>query len=303
MFGTRSNSRNTSYRRMNRRHGKRGLLVTSALMTALLGIPLAALGVGGRLAYIHLNTEKIDVAYCYDREDQYQAAAFIDFSFTAQISPSQQRDLKTVLAQAFDGLPPNGKLSVFTTANGSTTSVAEPVFTLCNPAETTKEQERIGAPKSSPTVLARLNDEAAEAFDAFLTDLMAQTVDDRQQARTSPILEQMQAISRFDFGGSLDKLYAFTDGLNNGPSGRFCVEQGHMPRFAKFAEKPEYRFVAPEHFGGADIEVLLVEGGPLPQPNLPYCTTLELRTFWVDYFEASTDGRVVLTPLGYGAGQ
>jgi hypothetical protein len=273
------------------------------MILAIVLIPLITIVGGGFAAYAYLGKEKIDAAYCYARPDQHQAAAFIDYSLTHQTSDSQQRDLVNTLMQTFRNMPPNGRLSVFTTANSATATVNVPVFTLCNPAQTAREQDLIGAPSKSTTMIAREHKEAGEAFQQFVETLIAQSQDASQLATSSPILEQIQGISRYDFGAPLSELLLYTDGINNSPNGQFCAKQGHLPRFEVFAKRPEYRFIAPRDFGGATIDYLMVEGGALPSTNLPFCTNAELRGFWVDYFEGNGAGSVTLTPLGYGAGQ
>lgn len=288
------------------RYGKRrdgGLFRKLFLIALLVLMPLSAIGIGGYFSVQHLNKEQMDVAFCYGREDQYQTAVFIDFSFTHQTSGSQRRDLINALNQTFDGLPPNGKISVFTTANATTASVSRPVFTLCNPAKTATEQTRIGAPTTSAAKLVRQHREARAVFAEFVETLMAQSTDQSQVANTSPILEQVRGLSHFDFGSPLSKLVAYTDGINNSPAGRFCAQKDHLPRFETFAARSDYRYIAPDDFGGAEVVLFLIESGVLPSSHLPFCTNPELRAFWSDYFEGNGAGSVTLTPLGYGAGQ
>ncbi|QBF32344.1 hypothetical protein [Thalassococcus sp. S3] len=294
------------YSRRRGGYGKRrgpSLLKKLLLWLALILIPIIALGSGGYLAAQYLGREQIDTAYCYTRPDQHQAAIFVDFSLTHQISPSQRRDLVNTFVQSFEGMPPNGKLSVFTTAQEGTSSVNVPVFALCKPAKTPQEQERLGAPASSAPKLVRQHGEAMATFRAFLGDLIAKSQDSAHIAASSPILEQIQGISRYRFASPLSKLTLFTDGLNNSAVGQFCVKQGHLPRFETFASRPEYRFIKPDDFNGADIYILLVEQRSLPNDVLPFCTTAELRGWWVSFFEGNGAGNVRLTPLGYGAGQ
>lgn len=181
--------------------------------------------------------------------------------------------------------------------------MADPVFSLCRPAANAEGQARIGAPAKSHAQLDRHHRETEAHFSAFVEHLVQQSIAAEQRAASSPILEQLQGISRYYRSGSLNRLIVYTDGLNNSPNGQFCVKRGELPRFAVFAERPGYRFVAPQNFARAEVDVLLVEGEPLPTDALPFCTDDELRTFWVDYFEANGAGAVGLTPLGYGAGQ
>lgn len=287
-----------------RRGGKRGrgMVSTIALIAGTVLLPIATLSGGGWIAYRHLNTEQINADYCYDRPDQYQMALFVDYSVTHQTSASQQRDLANSLRQAYEAMPVNGKMSVFTTENGASATVNVPVFTSCKPASTSQEQMRIDAPTSSAPKLARVRAEADARFDEWLDDLLTGSRQTQNLAKSSPILEQLQGISRYDFGAPLSKLVAYTDGINNSAAGQFCAVQGHLPPFSRFAAKPDYAFIRPQDFGGAQVDLLLLELGKLPSTNLPYCTTDELRRFWVEYFEANGASTVRLTPLGYGAG-
>lgn len=270
---------------------------------AITTIPALALGVGGYYANEYISREQIDASLCYPRADQYQAAIFVDSSMTHQASASQRRDLTNTLAQTFSNLPPNGKLSVFTTESGVASTINKPIFTLCKPAKTPAELAAIGAPSSAAPKLARQYAEAEDAFQDALANLMTNATDQSRRATSSPILEQIQGISRYNFGAPLSKFLVYTDGINNSEAGQFCAQQGHLPRFEVFTKRPDYRFIKPDDFGGADVDILLVEPTTLPNSSLPYCTIDELRTFWVEFFEGNGARRVNLTPLGHGAAE
>ena len=181
--------------------------------------------------------------------------------------------------------------------------MTDPVFVLCKPAATPLEQAAIGAPDTSAQVLARQQREASERYAAFVDDLIRSSTQQSRLATSSPILEQIQGISRYDYGAPLSKLIVYTDGINNSATARFCAVQGELPRFEVFARRPNYRFVKPDDFGGADVDILLIERGELPSQHLPFCTNQELRDFWLDYAEANGAGIARVTPLGYGAAQ
>ncbi|MEM6890511.1 MAG: hypothetical protein AAF636_20615 [Pseudomonadota bacterium] len=294
------------HRKPRSRHGRRrkpGMLKKLLLTSALALIPIGTLGAGGYLANIHLSREQIDANYCYQRADQEQVATFIDFSLTHQISQSQQRDLRNTLMQTFASLPPNGRVLIFTTANDSTASVTDPVFMLCNPAATALEQASIGAPDTSAQVLARQQREASERYTEFVDELIRRSTQQSHLATSSPILEQIQGISRYNFAAPLSKLIIYTDGINNSATARFCAVQGELPRFEVFARRPNYRFIKPDNLSGAEVNILLVEQGELPSASLPFCTNQELRDFYLDYAKGNGAGAVRVTPLGYGASQ
>lgn len=287
--------------RGRRRHG-RSLISKLLIGSAIVLIPVVSLGTGGYLAWEYVNTEHIDVAYCYERDDQYQVAVFVDYSLTHQISQSQQRDLINTLLQTYRRMPPNGKISIFTTATDTTASINDPVFELCRPSKNAREQKRIDAPKKSITVLKREHDEANEAFEAYVSELIAQSVDSSKIASSSPILEQIQGISRYDFGVPLSKLIVASDGINNSSNGQFCTVQGELPSFEKWAQRPRYPRIQPDDFGGADVNFQMFENGADAPVSGGFCTWNELHEFWIAYFEANGAGNVRLTPLGPGAG-
>lgn len=299
-------SRTAGRRRGGRRGGNRGndrgLAKTIALTTAMVAIPTLATVGGGYYAITELGKERLDkLTYCYDRADQLQTALFVDFSHTQSSSDSQGRDLKNLIAREFRGMPANGLLAGFTTASDITASVSEPSFVICHPAENEGEQQRLGAPPKSPTVLAKEARDAAAAFDDQLNTLIRDSKDPNKSAKTSPILEQIQGVTGYDFRAPLRKLVIFSDGINNSPNGRFCAEKDELPSFEVFAQRPAYQFIKPMDLTGVDVEFYMVEFDTLPSDTLPYCTTQELRDFWVDYFEANGANSVRLIPLGFGA--
>lgn len=285
-----------------RRGNKGGFLKTALLGSAIALVPTGVLGIGGYFAYHEINKEQIDANYCFPREDQYVAAFFVDFSHTQETSDSQRRDLINALQERFKHLPPNGQLAVFTTARGGIATLNKPEFVLCKPATNNAELAEIEAPTSSKVRLLRQFDEAKEAFEARVDDLLARSVRSEEQAGYSPILEQMRGISRYDFGAPLSHITIYTDGINNSPAAKFCAVKGHLPSFERFVERPDFRQIAPNDFGGAEVDILLVEAFKLPSPGLDFCTHQELRDFWTSYFEGNGARSVRLTPLNYGSG-
>lgn len=287
--------------RPGRRH-ERSLVSKLLLGSAIALIPVAGTGVGGYMTWQHLNTEQIDAAFCYFREDQQQTAIFVDFSHTQATTASQERDLLNTLLRAYRQTPANGRVSVFTTSSDNTATISEPVFTLCKPPKNEREQKKIMAPDKTSTVLKNQSEEASQKFSEEIEALVRDAKDPDKAAHSSPILEQIRGISEYDFDTPLRKLIVFSDGINNSQAGEFCQKKNELPSFATFAQRPSYQFVKPNDLGGVDVEFLLVEFGPLPSQNLRYCTTAELRQWWVDYAEGNGAKSVRLTPLGVGAG-
>ena len=268
---------------------------------ALIALPVLVAGAGTLLMRAALNEPRMGKDYCYASSPRPNAAFFVDVSFTGDTSAAQDRDLKTALLSAYDTLPANGRVSVFTTAKASVGSLPVPVLSVCRPPANEPEQSSLGLGSKPAPYLAHQAGEARSAFDHSVTALIAASKEVDQIAKDSPILEQMQGMSRYRFDGPLTSLTVYTDGLQNSETFQFCQSQGHMPPFALFAQKPEYRFLRPDPFEGVTVNVLLAELGPLPAPHLPFCTLDEVRAFWPDYFKANGASSVLLTRLRYGA--
>lgn len=269
---------------------------------ALIALPVIVSGVGVLVMGEALKEAQIGADYCYaSSAPRPNAAFFVDVSFTADTSAAQDRDLSRALQDAYAALPANGRLSVFTTANAVVGSLPVPVLSVCRPPANEQEQASLGLGSKPAPYLAHQAQEARAKFDQSVSALLASAKDRAQAAKDSPILEQIQGISRYRFDGKLSSLTLYTDGLQNSESFQFCQSQGHMPPFAQFAQKPGYRFLKPESFEGVSVHLLLAEFGPLPAPGLQYCTSDEVRNFWPDYFRANGASSVLLTRLRYGA--
>lgn len=266
--------------------------------TALVGIT----GAGAWGLDRYMSIEKIDAAYCYSRADQHQTAVFVDASLQ-NLTPPILRDYRTAMTEAFENAPANGRVMVFTTEASVQQTQARPLAVLCRPAANAHEQASIGAPEVSAPVLVRQLADAKAAWRKKVEEVLDAVQDDARRSGDSPILEQVREISRYmGFQGQSRNLVWISDGLQNSRVGKFCVQKGQMPSFAKFAERPNYDFVKPEPFDGSDVSVLLVETIKLPQARAPYCSNTEMRKWWVDYFTANGADRVRLTPLRHWAG-
>lgn len=269
---------------------------------ALIALPVMVAGVGALVMGEALKEPRIGQDFCYaSSAPRPNAAFFVDFSFTADTSAAQDRDLSRALQEAYATLPANVRLSVFTTANAVVGSLPVPVLSVCRPPATAPEQDALGLGSKPASYLAHQSEEARNAFARSVESLLASAKDRAQAAKDSPVLEQLQGISRFRFDGPLKSLTVYTDGLQNSESFQFCQSQGHMPPFAVFAQKPGYRFLKPDSLEGVSVHLLLVEFGPLPAPGLQYCTSDEVRRFWPEYFKGNGADSVLLTRLRYGA--
>ncbi|MFZ5593346.1 MAG: hypothetical protein ACOY4D_03635 [Pseudomonadota bacterium] len=271
-------------------------------IAALIALPVVVIVIGAAVMRAALKEPRMGSDYCTaSSTPRHNAAAFIDVSFTTDTSAPQDRDLTRALHEAYDTLPANGRLSIFTTANATVGSLPVPVLSVCRPPANEPEQAALGLGSKPAPYLAHQAEEARKAFAASVAALLAQAKDREQIAKDSPILEQVQGISRFRFDGPMKSLTVYTDGLQNSESFQFCQSPGHMPPIALFTQKPAYRFVKPDSFEGVAVHVLLVEFGTLPSKLLPYCTSDEVRRFWPDYFKTNGAASVQLTRLRYGA--
>jgi hypothetical protein len=248
-----------------------------------------------------LGEEKPDPeTFCYNRANQHVSAIFIDNSLS-QLSEAQLRDFDIAFERAYDATPANGKLLFFTTAAHTSNSQADPVFEVCKPAATIKEQAALNAPEKPAPYLAKQAEKAKVVYEEASDRVLQEVQDTGKQAKDSPILEQLRAISRNpDFErASSRSLTVITDGLENSHgTGYFCVDPGAMPPFEQFKQKLNYSLsLKPNSFQGTHVNLLLVETGVLPSPPyLMHCTTNELRQWWLDYFTAN-GASVDLTPL------
>lgn len=293
--------------RKSSRRGSRGRSSKSSprwgLIAAIAALPLTLVGGGGALLWQHIGVPKMhEVSFCFDHVPQEQSAFFIDNSFTGSTSDAQRRDLQVALEEAYNELPPNGRLSVFTTARDSNGSIAKPVLSLCRPAATTQELSTIAeVPSKPPAYLARQADEARAAYRRELQVVLADAKAESKQALDSPILEEMQAISRYRFSGRLRRFYVFTDGIQNTEAARFCQVKGHLPPYELFKGREIYNRVQPDHFTGADVEFLMVQTVIFPTPHLPHCKKGELQRFWEAYFRDHGAASVRTQPIRHGA--
>lgn len=294
-------NRNRRPSRGGRKGKRKGLSLPVKLAiagTALVGI----VGVGAWGLNHYMSIEKIDTAFCYPRADQHQTAVFVDAS-VQNLTPPILRDYRSELMKAFETAPANGKVIIFTTDKEVQQTKVQPVAMLCRPAKNAVEQASINAPEVSAPMLANRLADAKKAWREKVEEVLSAVQDDQRRAGDSPILEQVREISRYpEFQGWNRKLVWISDGIQNSREGRFCSVKGQMPPHAKFAERPDYDFVKPEPFDGADVSVLLVETLKLPHTQAPFCSNTEMRKWWVDYFTANGANRVRLTPLRHWAG-
>ena len=285
-----------------RKSKKNNIVKISIKGIAVAALPLALAIGGGAMAINHMNTEQLDANSCYARSDQHVTAIFIDSSMNNSMSKSQRRDLMNSVSRKYLNAPANGRIVIFSTERDTTASVPTVTFEQCRPAKTQTEQTQIGGPEKSTPMLQREQREAYKRFHAFLDGFIEASKTKDKTAVSSPILQQIQAISRHNFGAPLSDFMLFTDGINNSENSQFCQVKGHLPPFSIFKTKPDYAYIRPDDFEGARVEFLMPQDGNYHPWGMKYCSWLELQNFWVAYFEANGAQSVTLTPLGLGAG-
>jgi len=241
------------------------------------------------------------ITLCYAQEGQHNTAFFIDNSFRSATSDAQERDLGRAIDRAYDELPPNGRLLIFSTARGEDGVIIKPAVIMCRPPASAQDQQTIGGISKTPQQLQKEARVAGVRFRAATKKYLSDSKEGDSIAHDSPILEQLQAISRYKFQGRLERLYAFTDGVQMSEFRQMCVTKGHLPPFKVLSQQSDYRYIAPESFAGVDVEILLAELWDIPSPSMPYCNQNELRSFWIDYFQDNDAANVRLTRLRHGA--
>lgn len=303
---TRSNTRNKT-KKTTKRHSaaRRGGAQPSKCRGAgkLAGIMLASTSLigGGIYAAIAMQEEKPDALGCYARDDQHQHAVLLDRSMTG-LSEAQLRDTANGLEQVYEAAPANALISIFTTASDASGSIAKPVFEMCRPADTAAEIAALGLDEKPQAYLDRRKNEARKQLESAVGEIVTQMGNETNTASDSPILEQIRSVSRYPaFAKAQSRdLTVITDGIQNSHMAQFCVVQGQMPAFATFAQRPDYDLsIKPDSLDGGSVNLMLMEFNRLPSPVLPYCTSHELRQWWVDYFEGNGADKVTLNNLRY----
>ena len=271
---------------------------------AVAAIPLA-LALGGTALMVFTGGEEaIDAQFCYHRTDQHRHAIFIDSSIREH-SEAQLRDYRTALQQAYEKAPANSRLMIFTTAADTHGSLAKPVYEQCKPAATVAQQEAVGAPSKPAPYLHKQYSKANALYHQATEQVLRNVQDSSKHAMTSPILEQLRSISHYEGlrGSGSRQFTVITDGIQNSMTAQFCQVKGHMPSFEKFTQRRDYEIsIKPRAFTGADISLLMMEAGSLPNVALPYCTNAELKRWWYDYFIGNGAASVELTTLQYLSG-
>ncbi|MBI1208199.1 MAG: hypothetical protein GC191_13050 [Azospirillum sp.] len=289
-------------RRPSRRNRSRVGSSNRLKWAAIAAVPVALLSGGIWAMQALTGVESADADFCFARKDQFQVAVLVDNSLGG-LSAQQLRDYETGLMRPFERAPANARISFFTTERGESGSLARPIFTICKPAGTPQEQAALSAPAKPVPYLKRQVEEARTRYRQAVADIINAAQDSARRALDSPVLELVQAVSKYDgFQGARRSLTLVTDGLQNSETAQFCAAKGHMPPYPAFADSAAYQTIRPQPLTGVDVTLLLVEQTVLPTTQLPYCTNAELRAWWPAFLEGNGAASVDLNRLRVGAG-
>ncbi len=261
---------------------------------------IAAIATGGITAMaLYKPSVTLDRNFCTPNAAVHQAGIFVDNSI-GNLTDAQRRDYQSGLERIWKKAPANTKIMVFTTATGQISSLAEPASILCKPPQTPQEYSQAGLSEKPDAYIKRQIREAEKSWAKQIKTLLSDIQNRDKAAFQSPILEQIRAISQYEgFKATSRSLTLITDGIqNSSATAMFCRDKDAMPRFADFSARHDYALtIKPDSFENTDVSVLLVEQVQFPIPEMPNCTTNELRRFWLDYFKMNGAKSVTLNPL------
>lgn len=279
-----------SHRGNSRRRGRQQWF-SIRLLPALGVVGVGALAVGiGYITFQDLNTLKPDEETgCYIQTTARDSTvAFVDSSDPG-FDDVQSRDLVRAFTNLYKrDLGFNEHLSVITTQQSRIGTIPDPVIELCGNAKSSVELENIGAAGATTAFLKR---EAEKVFEKKVAPQLAEIFavnpsSANRQSRESPILEQIQSLSRlpaFSERAGQKQLIIVSDMLQNTTDLQFCSTQGHLPSFSKFKESPEFDRVRPGSLAGTDVTIYMLVRGILGEAPYAFCTEPELTQWWKDF--------------------
>lgn len=284
----------------NRREHPRLDLKRIATIGGLITVSLTGMGTVGYMSVKDAQYVQADAAGCFATEQaQAQTVVLADTS-DPRFTVAQQRDLMAALEDVFrNRLPFNGRFSVVSTDPSHIGTVLHPVVERCAPAHSSADLEAIGAKPVSQAYLTRQRD---EVYQTNVLPALEQVFDldpphGQRQGYESPILEQLQSISRregFANARASRRLIVVSDMLQSTAEAQFCQTKGHLPAFSTFKAKPYFKRVEPESITGVDVQLYVLERSTVG----PFCRDLdELLSFWQAYFEEAGAASVRITRL------
>lgn len=262
------------------------------------GLILASSGLG-YVVWQDLNTLKPDQHACYPQAGQAQTVMFFDSS-NPRADVQQGRDIWTFVSDHyFRRAQANERFRMYNTEVDQIGSIPDPVVETCVPASTNADLEALGAPHVNPAYLAT---QRQRIFDQDIAPTLSAMVDPtpaNPQAFESPILEQIQGLSRLPElrrGTGRKSLIVVSDLIQATHEIRACREPGHLPRFERFRDGDHWARVRPESLAGVDVTLLM-----LIRPEYgPHCTGEdELIRWWESYLEEAGAQSVQITRLRF----
>ena len=180
------------------------------------------------------NEVRPDVMGCYESA-QPQGSTMLWWDVSMGWSASQERDIRAAVVRAWQTLPFNDRFAVITTNKATVGDLASGEIEICGPARSDADYARHGIdkPASSGFLANEADKRFREIVDPVIDGILAKTkATGALLALDSPLLEQMQAISRgpgFRDAGGRKRLILFTDGIQNTEIARFCDVKGDLP--------------------------------------------------------------------------
>lgn len=270
-------------RRHRRNHRRQKSNRNIWLYSGALGVIMAALG---GAAYMSIGTQTPDQFGCYDAEQP--PAVFALYDASTDHNAEQARSLRNAFDAAFENLLPNQRLIIASTAENEVADHVRPGFHICGAPRNPDELKALGGGSASAGYLQKQKQRLYEEVFAPKLEAMLSLdpASGLNQDHQSPLLETVQGISRLPEFVPGSTMIIASDLIQNSDSARFCREQGHMPRFAKFAGKDVYRRVQPRAMDGIRVQIWMIQQfGYGHQDILPYCSgEEEIASFWRDYF-------------------
>lgn len=291
----------TSKKTRSRRKRRKQKKSVSLVLPGLLGsASLAALAVFGFIAYADINTLKPDEMGCFDLPDQASTTVLVDSS-SPHMDKVQGADFIRAIKRVYDDMHGNEKLQIINTELDQIGSIPNPVISVCAPAKLPVELEAIGASVPTQAFLDRAREQVFETKILPALEAMASESAKKPQSFESPILEQIQSLSRLhelQNGSGSKRLIVVSDLLQNTHEAQFCQSKGHMPRFKAFKDSAYFERVRPQDLSRVDVKILM-----LIRPGYgAYCKGEdELRAWWSDYFAAANVSQIEFIRLRFDA--
>lgn len=250
-----------------------------------MGVALVLGVVGtGYLGMQAMNQKTADEYGCYSGLPSAQTMYLTDVS-EPRWSKAQQRSIATYIERDYSGLRPNERFAFYSTAVNTMASVVVPEFHVCGQARNSSEHKAMTGDEVQDGYLARQRE---KQYEEYLAPRLSYLLNNAQQLHESPILELIRAASRDANLRMGDKLRIVSDMIQNSELARFCRVQNDLPRFTTFAKQPRYiEHLHPSSMDGVEVEILMLERPYYGTKGMEYCTELEIKNFWRDYFKAN----------------